>query len=299
MNLPQPGIFAIGSRSHYYLELDLEAGVEPRRLVQALATFRESRATVNGVNLVVAFAPSLWRSVAPSDCPDNARDFLEPIEGPSGVLFPSSQHDAWVWAASGSYDAVFDAAREVRAATAGLARIADHVQGFGYRDSRDLSGFIDGTENPPIDEAHRVAVVPAGQPGEGSSVVLVQRWFHDLDALGALPVSDQERVFGRTKDHSIELDPLPDSAHIARVVTEDENGDEREVFRRSTSIGDVVAHGLEFVAFTNDQEIIALMLRRMAGLEDGVHDRLTDFSRAVTGSYYVAPSIDALARFAD
>ena len=37
------------------------------------------------------------------------------------------------------------------------------------------------------------------------------------------------------------------------------------------------------------------MLARMFGTSrDGVHDRLTDFSRPVSGAYYFAPSLNAL-----
>lgn len=299
MSLPQHGIFALGTRSHYYLEFELHPGVDPVRLVQTLASLREPRTTTGGANLVVGVSPTLWRTVAPDDCPSGVVDFA-PIVGPQGFTFPATQHDAWVWVSGPSYDVVFDVARLAATALDGVARLADHTSGFTYRDSRDLSGFIDGTENPDLDEAADVALVPAGQPGEGSSVVLVQRWFHDLAAFDALPVPDQERVFGRTKDLSVELegDALPEDAHISRVVTEDEHGDEREIFRRSTSIGDVTAHGLEFVGFTGDQTIIDLMLHRMAGAEDGIRDQLTRFSTPVTGSYYVVPSIAALRSFA-
>jgi putative iron-dependent peroxidase len=37
------------------------------------------------------------------------------------------------------------------------------------------------------------------------------------------------------------------------------------------------------------------MLARMFGTSgDGVHDRLLDFTRAVTGSYYFVPSVEDL-----
>ena len=50
---------------------------------------------------------------------------------------------------------------------------------FVYLDSRDLTGFIDGTENPPVHEAPAAAVVAEG-PGSGGSFVFLQRWVHDL-----------------------------------------------------------------------------------------------------------------------
>ena len=74
-------------------------------------------------------------------------------------------------------------------------------------DSRDLTGFIDGTENPPVEEAPDVALVPDGEPGEGGAFVIAQRWVHDLEHVPrARPLDEQEGTIGRTKPDSIELD---------------------------------------------------------------------------------------------
>lgn len=122
---------------------------------------------------------------------------------------------------------------------------------------------------------------------------------HDLDAFEALPVAAQEAVFGRTKVDSVELDAdeKPASAHIARVVIE-EDGEEPEVFRRSTSFGDLEEHGLVFVAFSAEQRRLAMMLDRMVGAGDGIRDELTRYSTPVTGAYCVVPSIEALSGLA-
>jgi porphyrinogen peroxidase len=42
------------------------------------------------------------------------------------------------------------------------------------------------------------------------------------------------------------------------------------------------------------------MLARMLGIAgDGLHDRLTDFTRPVSGAYYFAPSLTVLNQLAD
>ena len=95
----------------------------------------------------------------------------------------------------------------------------------------------------------------------------------------------------------MELDDTtkPDTAHIARVVIEDDAGEELEIYRRSTPYGTVAEHGLQFVAFTHDLTIVDRMLARMFGTSgDGLHDRLTDFSTPVSGAYYFAPPLEAL-----
>jgi putative iron-dependent peroxidase len=293
MGTPQPGIFALGTRSHHHLELDLVG--EPDALVAALHRVREAITTVAGVNLVVGFGPSLWARLAPGEVPEGLVDF-EAVEGLDDIVLPAEQHDVWLWLHAGGPDAVFQSARAAALALSGVAEVRAEQPSFSYLASQDLTGFEDGTENPPIDEALPAAVVPEGAPAEGGSVVLVQRWIHDLDAFEALPVPEREAVFGRTLVGSEELpdDVRPASAHISRVVIEDDAGEELEVFRRSTAFGGVVEHGLEFVAFSADHARLHRMLSRMVGLEDGVHDRLLDFSRPTRSAWYVTPSLEAL-----
>jgi putative iron-dependent peroxidase len=200
-----------------------------------------------------------------------------------------------VWAHGASYDVVFDTTRAVVAALAPVATLASEQPSFVYLDSRDLTGFIDGTENPPVHEAPEVAIVADG-PGAGGSFVILQRWVHDLAAFHAQTLQEQEGVFGRTKPDSVELDDeaKPATAHISRVVIE-EDGEELEIYRRSTPYGTVGEHGLQFVAFSADPSRFDKMLARMFGTTgDALHDHLTDFSTPVTGAYYFAPSLEAL-----
>ena len=125
--------------------------------------------------------------------------------------------------------------------------------------------------------------------------MLAQRWVHDLIAFDRLAVADQEATIGRTKPDSVELDDKPPTAHISRVVIE-EDGEELEIYRRSAPYGTVREHGLYFVAFSADRTRFDKMLARMFGTTgDGLHDHLTDFTRPVSGAYYFAPSLQALA----
>ena len=118
---------------------------------------------------------------------------------------PATQHDAVLWLAGAAYDVVFDEARGAIAALAPVAQVAVETSSWPYRHDRDLTGFIDGTENPSLARAPDVAVIPPGEPGAGGSVLLLQRWAHDVEAWEALPVPAQETAMGRTKHDSIEL----------------------------------------------------------------------------------------------
>jgi len=157
---------------------------------------------------------------------------------------------------------------------------------------------LDGTANPAMLEAPTAALVPDGQSGAGGSHVLAMRWVHDLRAFHGLTLAEQERVIGRTKSRSVELegDAKPATAHIARVEIEDEAGVELPIYRRSVPYGTVLEHGLYFVAFAADRTRFDTMLARMFGTaDDGQMDQLTKFSRPVSGAYYYAPPLNLLA----
>jgi putative iron-dependent peroxidase len=289
---PQPGIFAQGTRSHYHLEFDLRDGVDDATIVAALGGLREPAVTAGGSNIVVGFGPALWRRVQPDDAPAALADF-EAIEG-DGRRAPATQHDLWVWSHGTGEDIELDVARGVAAVLAPAFSLAAEQPCFVYLDSRDLTGFIDGTENPPVEEAFDVALVPDGEPGAGGAFVLAQKWVHDLARFHAQTLEEQEGTIGRTKPDSVELDDKPDTAHIARVVIE-EDGEELELYRRSTPYGRVGELGLYFLAFSADPSRFTKMLQRMFGVTgDGLHDHLTDFTTPASGAHYFAPSLDAL-----
>jgi putative iron-dependent peroxidase len=297
VTVPQFGIFAQGTNAHAFVEWDLRPGIDMVEAASILGRLRGPSVAAGGVNLVLAFGADLWRALAPRDVPVGLGPF-QPIGRLGGHHAPASQHDLWLWINGSSQDVVFEHTRAAANAIAAVAHLASEQVAFVHRDSRDLTGFLDGTANPTLLEAPMAALVPDGQPGAGGSHVLAIRWVHDLDAFGALPVADQERVIGRTKAESIELegDAKPRTAHIARVEIEDEAGVELPIYRRSVPYGTVAEHGLYFVAFSADRTRFDTMLGRMFGTSgDGQHDRLTDFSRPVSGAYYFAPPMNLLA----
>jgi deferrochelatase/peroxidase EfeB len=227
--VPQPGIFAQGTRSHHHLELSVRPDATDAAVVDALRQLREPTVTAGGVNLVLGLGPALWARLARDGVPGGFHDYPT-IEGLDGKTAPGTQRDLWVW-------------------------------------------------------AH----------GTGGSFVIAQRWIHDLEAFHALPVEEQERVFGRSKADSIEMDDdtKPANAHIARVEIEID-GEEAEIYRRSTPYGTLAEHGLYFLGFSAELRRFEIMLNNMFGLGDGPRDRLTDFTRPVSGSFFFAPSVAAL-----
>jgi putative iron-dependent peroxidase len=297
MTNPQGGIFALGTASHAYLEFDRRDGGDESAFVSAVASLREPRTTMGGVNLVAGFRPELWRAVSPGEIPDGMEGFNADIVGRDGFVMPATQHDAVLWLSGSAYDVIFDMAREAIAELRAVASVAEETSSWPYQHDRDLTGFIDGTENPSLIDAPEVALVPQGAPGAGGTILLLQKWPHDAGRWEALTIEQQEAVIGRRKLDSEELVHKAADSHVAST-DQDRFG---KIFRRNMAFGTVTEHGTMFVGFSSDQRRLASMLEAMAGLgEAAARDALTGYSRAVTGAYYFVPSIESMrARSAD
>jgi porphyrinogen peroxidase len=292
MASPQTGIFALGTASHTYLELD--ATGDAAALVSAVASLREPRTTMGGVNLVAGFRPELWRELRPEDTPADAAGFDADLVGIEDFVMPATQHDAVLWISGGSYDVVFDVARGVIEMLSGVATVGEETSSWSYHHDLDLTGFIDGTENPTLVVAQQIVAVPDGSPGAGSSVLLLQKWQHDAVLWESLGVERQEQVIGRKKVDSVELDPKPDDSHVARTDQDDFG----KILRRNMAYGTVTDHGTMFVGFAAAREPLQTMLESMAGLKTGARDALTRYTTPVTGAYYVIPSTESIAGLA-
>src|SRR5213595_3697546 len=96
MSTPQPGIFALGTAAHAYLEFDTSGGPRRQEFVEAVASLREPRTTMGGVNLVAGFRPELWQAVSRDNAPDVV-GFTEDLLGADGFVMPATQHDAVLW----------------------------------------------------------------------------------------------------------------------------------------------------------------------------------------------------------
>ena len=295
MSTPQGGIFALGTASHAYLEFDVRGGRVGPDLVRVIAALREPRTTMGGVNLVTGFRPELWRAVAPDDAPGDVVGFNDDIVGADGFVMPATQHDAVLWLSGSAYDLIFDTGRAAIAALEGLASVADETSSWPYQHDRDLTGFIDGTENPTLIEAPEVALIPEGNQGAGGTILLLQKWAHDAAAWESLGAERQEEVMGRTKDGSVELEDRRPDSHVGRT-DQDRFG---RIFRRNMPYGTVTDHGTMFVGFSAEQNRVTAMLANMAGLTDGDRDALTRYTRPLSGAYYFVPSIQSVQRRMD
>ena len=208
----------------------------------------------------------------------------------AGCTFPSTQGALWVSLGGEDGGALLHEARTLGKLLGSGFLLDEEVSSFRYAGGRDLSGYEDGTENPKGRKAEEAALA-RGVPGiAGSSFVAWQRYVHNLDYLAQLSTRARDHLIGRHHGTNSELAGAPASAHVKRAAQETFEPT-AFMLRRSMPWGGLAEHGLAFVAYGASLEAFERVLRRMAGLDDGVVDGLLQFTRAVSGGYYWCPPL--------
>lgn len=245
---------------------------------------------------VVGVGSEFWDRLGKSTRPAELHPFV-PLDGPVHHA-PATPGDVLFHIKAARADLCFELARQIRDALGAAATVVDAVTGFRYFDARDLLGFVDGTENPTGTGAFDAALIGDEDPEfTGGSYVIVQKYLHDMDSWQGLSTEEQERAIGRTKLENVELDTLPSNSHVALNTLVDADGTEREILRGNMAFGSIEAgeFGTYFIGYAKSPSVTEEMLRHMfLGDPPGNHDRILDFSTAVTGTLFFVPSEDVL-----
>jgi putative iron-dependent peroxidase len=262
----------------------------------------EFRDLEGGLSCVMGFGSSAWDRLFGAPRPAELHPFREIRAGARHAV--STPGDLLFHIRAKRMDLCFELATQLVTRLGNAVSAVDEVQGFRYFDDRDLLGFVDGTENPRGAAATHAVLVGDEDPDFASgSYVIVQKYLHDLGVWNALSTEAQERIIGRTKLSDIELDDSvkPTSAHSA-LTTIVENGKEIKILRDNMPFGRP-GHGefgTYFIGYSRSPRTIEQMLENMfIGRPPGNYDRLLDFSRAVTGNLFFAPSATFLENVTD
>lgn len=276
---PQPAILEPVPAHARHLFFDLKPSADPKATLQLLAAACDGQSAVLGIG--EAITQALGANISDLRTFPGIND-VEPV-------IPSTQHALWVWLRGDEPGVLLRRGHALQALIASDFTLAQAVDSFLYQDSRDLTGYEDGTENPQ-DEAAVEAAVAQGQGAgiDGSSFAAVQQWLHDFPAFDAMPRVEQDDCFGRRRDDNEELDDAPESAHVKRTAQEDFDP-EAFVVRRSMPWVAGADAGLVFLAFGKSFDAFEALLRRMTGQDDGISDALFRFTRPLTGGYYWCP----------
>ncbi|MFB2556292.1 Dyp-type peroxidase [Herbiconiux liangxiaofengii] len=246
----------------------------------------------------VGIGSEAWDRFGQPSRPAQLRPFVE-VRGPvhTAVATPG---DLLFHIRSERADFGFELERLLLSKLGDDVTVVDEVQGFRYFDSRDLLGFVDGTENPTGTAMASSSLVGSEDADfAGGSYVVVQKYLHDLAAWNALPVELQERIIGRTKLDNVELEDEPGTrtSHKGLATIVDANGVEHDILRDNMPFGRPGAgeFGTYFIGYARELWVIEQMLRRMfVGDPIGSYDRILDVSTAVTGATFFVPSNDVL-----
>jgi putative iron-dependent peroxidase len=246
-----------------------------------------------GLTCIVGFGSNAWDRLFGRPRPAELHPFREFHAGDRHAI--ATPGDVLFHIRAGRMDICFELATQIMERIGDAVTVADEVQGFRYFEDRDLIGFVDGTENPRGTLALESALVGEEDAAfAGGSYVLVQKYLHDMKGWNALSTEAQERIIGRKKLSDIELDDSvkPASAHSALTVIV-ENGKEVKILRDNMPFGQPGRgeFGTYFIGYSRTPRITELMLENMfVGRPPGNYDRLLDFSKAVTGGLFFAPS---------
>jgi putative iron-dependent peroxidase len=255
-----------------------------------------------GFTCIVGFGSNAWDMLFGKPRPAELHPFREiRADGRHAVSTPG---DVLFHVRAKRMDMCFELVTHIMERIRDAVSVVDEVHGFRYFDDRDVIGFVDGTENPRGEAAFDAALVGREDTRfSGGSYVIIQKYLHDMEAWNALSTEQQELIIGRKKLSDIELDDSvkPSSAHSA-LTTIVENGREVKILRDNMPFGrpGYGEFGTYFIGFARSPGTMEQMLENMfVGRPPGNYDRLLDFSRAVTGNLFFAPSATFLEGLGD
>ena len=248
-----------------------------------------------GLSCVASFGSDAWDKLFPNNPrPAELHPFKELRAGDRHA--PSTPADLLFHLRAKRMDLCFELVAQIMSRIGPALSTVDETHGFRYFDDRDLLGFVDGTENPRGLAALNAALITAAEDPHhaAGSYVIIQKYLHDMSKWNSLTTEEQERVIGRAKLSDIEMSDAvkPKNAHSA-LTSIDENGKELQILRDNMPFGKPGQgeFGTYFIGYCHTPRVTEQMLENMfIGKPPGNYDRLLDFSRAVSGSLFFAPS---------
>ena len=288
------------SRAAIFLVVTVKHGTGNRAAIRSFCTdlaalvrsvgFRELEGSLS---CVVGFGSEAWDHLFGQPRPKELHKFREIRAGERHAV--STPGDMLFHIRAQRMDLCFELATRIMARLGAAVSPVDEVHGFRFFDSRDLIGFVDGTENPKGQEALDATMIGDEDAAfAAGSYVIVQKYLHNLAEWNRLPTEKQEHIVGRTKLTDVELEDSvkPTYAHnaLTKIV---EDGKEVQILRDNMPFGQAGQgeFGTYFIGYSRSPRTIEQMLQNMfVGKPPGNYDRLLDFSRAVTGNLFFVPS---------
>ncbi|KAL7670868.1 hypothetical protein ACOME3_005785 [Neoechinorhynchus agilis] len=217
-------------------------------------------------------------------------EFIYKERSYNGQRMSATAGDIFIHAKSNSISSMFEMSKDVLDCFCGIVEKFEDVYGFKYRKNRDLSGFIDGINNP---DSHLDRINIGVRP-DGSSFCLTQRWEHDFEVI--CPQNDllMEQWVGRTKESGDELKDKALTSHVAKMKGGNafQQKPRFRIVRQSMPYGQMCNKaGLFFIAYSKAVEPFDFMLDQLVGSAgEDQPDDILKLSKPVTGNYWFFPS---------
>ncbi|MDN4503526.1 Dyp-type peroxidase [Alteromonadaceae bacterium BrNp21-10] len=305
MSQPQKGICAEANLHALFLMFNvMEDGenIIRHKLAKVLDIFEHYdeehyEAMVSGV---VAVGTNYWMELYPGLLPNDLAPFPDFSEHDRSA--PVVPFDLFIQIRADRADICHAIGIEVCDLLDGNVELVEQVKGFRFLDGRDLTGFVNGTENPKGMKKFEVAIVGDNDPDfAGGSYIHVQRYQHNMEKWNKLAVLEQENIIGRSKDENIEFDSddRPAFSHTKRTGLKNADGSSMEILRQSMPYGDMKVQGLYFISCAHSPQPFTKMLQSMiVADDDGVYDKFLDYTTPETGAAFFAPSINFIKQHA-
>jgi putative iron-dependent peroxidase len=297
------------SRAAIFLVATLKTGDDARATLRSfcgdlggILRAVEYRNIEAGLSCIMGIGSNAWDRLFGQPRPAELHPFREVQAGTRHAV--STPGDFLFHIRAKHMDLCFELATQIMARIGNAVEPGDEVHGFKNFDDRDLVGFVDGTENPRGEEVAEAALVGEEDAAfAGGSYMMVQKYLHDMKGWNALSTEAQEKIIGRKKLSDIELDESvkPTCSHSS-LTTIEENGKEMKILRDNMPFGNAAQgeFGTYFIGYCRTPRTLEQMLENMfVGRPPGNYDRLLDFSRAVTGNLFFAPSATFLEAVGD
>lgn len=297
----QPSVYSPGKDHALYLWITLKPTANPKEVARAVARLQKyvdevcdpsTRDEDDEVLAGVGFGPNFYQQVSGKTKEPYPYIYRKCQLGE----MPSSPGDIFIHAKCNQVSKLFDLAQLVLKNLPCLS-VQDYedVYSFVYRNGRDLSGFIDGTENAAAEDDRREVAV---EKATGGSYVITQKWIHDLHVINTEKEKTLESWVGRQRSDSVELQRKTITSHVARMTGGNalEQKKAFQIVRQSMPFGTLAeGAGLFFIAYAASPRSLDYMLDRMVGAGgDGHADDIMRLSKNVKGTYWYFPGVAEL-----
>src|SRR5712664_3028125 len=183
--VPQPVATSL-TRAAIFLVVTINPGAGHRAAIRSLCAdlaalvrsvgFREQEGTLS---CVLGFGSNAWDQLFGKPRPKELHKFHEIRAGERHAV--STPGDMLFHIHAQRMDLCFELATRIMARLGAAVSTVDEVHGFRYFDSRDLIGFVDGTENPKGQDAADATLITDEDPAfSAGSYVIIQKYLHDL-----------------------------------------------------------------------------------------------------------------------